>query len=189
MLKSECYQSLIAEEKGIVMANGPEPALELPKLQFDYAWKWFSYHADQRVKMFNFMLIALGIFSTAIVSAIGSHLAHRVTAILCFVASVVALVFWFLDTRNRDLVELGEELLTDLEKKVLFGEGKTFEDRSGKNVQLGILLRQSVEDKDRKYGTLRAVIGGRHRFWLRFVAILTCGLFFIAGVWIWNRPQ
>jgi hypothetical protein len=34
---------------------------DLVKLQFDYAWKWFSFHADQRVKMFNFMLVVFGI--------------------------------------------------------------------------------------------------------------------------------
>jgi hypothetical protein len=40
----------------------PDDPSELQKLQFDFAWKWFAYHADQRVKMFNFMLIVFGIF-------------------------------------------------------------------------------------------------------------------------------
>jgi Flp pilus assembly protein TadB len=103
------------------MTNGPsppcDPELELRKLQFDYAWKWFSYHADQRVKMFNFMLVALGIFAAAIVSAITYHMAHRATAILCFVAGILALVFGFLDMRNRNLVLLGEEVLMALERE------------------------------------------------------------------------
>lgn len=29
---------------------------DLEKMRFDYAWKWFNYHADQRMKMFNFIL-------------------------------------------------------------------------------------------------------------------------------------
>src|SRR5690348_4185358 len=108
------------------MTNGPDPPsnpqLELPKLQFDYAWKWFSYHADQRVKMFNFMLIVLGIFASAIVSAVGNkELPIGFAAVLCFVAAALALIFPLLDRRNRDLVWLGEELLTHLEKTVIFG--------------------------------------------------------------------
>jgi hypothetical protein len=183
--------------------------MELQKLQFDYAWKWFSYHADQRVKMFNFMLIALGIFATAIVNSVAYKMASGFTAALCFVASVLALAFWFLDTRNRDLVELGEELLTDLDRNVIFGEGIAIKDRGGEDIQIGILLRQSVEDYARSRDTwpiwgkrvqkkdwlawvkrlLSDACHGRHRVWLRFVAILMCALFFGAGIWILNRPQ
>jgi len=27
----------------------------------DYAWKWFEYHAKQRISMFNYFLIVSGI--------------------------------------------------------------------------------------------------------------------------------
>jgi hypothetical protein len=202
------------------MANGPilprespsEPRgtlSELHKLQFDYAWKWFSYHADQRVKMFNFMLVALGIFAAAIVSAITNHMAHRATAILCFVAGILALVFGFLDMRNRDLVLIGEELLTALERNVIFGEGIAIKDRGGEDIQFGLLLRQSVEDDARSLDTWRHwtkrvlekgwlawgrrllsdARHGRHRVWLRFIAVVMSVLFFGAGGWIWTRPQ
>src|SRR6516164_9689130 len=101
------------------MTNGPslpcDPELELHKLQFDYAWKWFSYHADQRVKMFNFMLVALGIFAAGVVNAFDKT-PNIVTAILCFFAAGLAVVFTFLDRRNRDLVWLGEDVLTHLER-------------------------------------------------------------------------
>jgi hypothetical protein len=195
------------------MTNGPsppcDPELELHKLQFDYAWKWFSYHADQRVKMFNFMLVALGIFAAAIVSAITYHMAHRATAILCFVAGILALVFGFLDMRNRDLVLLGEEVLMALERDVIFGKGSVIKDRDGEDIQFGLLLRQSVEDDARSLDTWRhwtkrvrekdwlasskrlqsEAWRGRHRVWLRFIAALMSMLFFGAGVWIWMRPQ
>jgi hypothetical protein len=195
------------------MTNGPilscDPELELHKLQFDYAWKWFSYHADQRVKMFNFMLVALGIFAAAIVNAITYHMAHRATAILCFVAGVLALIFGFLDKRNRDLVLLGEELLTALEINVIFGTGIAIKDRDGEPIQSGLLLRQSVEDEARRLDTWRhrtkrvlekdwlawskRFLGdawqGRHRVWLRFIATLMSLLFFGAGGWLWMRPQ
>jgi hypothetical protein len=78
--------------------------------------------------MFNFMLIVFGIFATAIVTAIDKHLAPGFTAALCFIAAAVAAIFVLLDWRNRDLLRLAEELLTNLEKNVIFGE-RTIKDR------------------------------------------------------------
>jgi hypothetical protein len=128
------------------------------------------------------------------VNAIG-HLQSGVTAVLCFAAASLAFIFSLLDRRNRDLVWLGEELLTDLEKNAIFGQGITIKDRSGKDIQLGILSRQSFEDNARRnnWGTWRRVLDeacrGKHRVWLRFVAYLMTVLFFTAGVWILKHPQ
>jgi hypothetical protein len=128
----------------IVMAGGLIPPSEPPpsdlqKLQFDYAWKWFSYHADQRVKMFNFMLIVMGIFAAGIVNAVASqHVGRGGIATFCFFAAALAMIFAVLDRRNRDLVHLGEELLTSLERNVIFGEN-TFAARSGRPIKFGIL--------------------------------------------------
>jgi hypothetical protein len=188
------------------MTNGvgttPQSDADRQNLQFDYAWKWFSYHADQRVKMFNFMLVVLGIFATAIVSAMGSgQVRHGLIAVLCFVAAGLALIFVLLDRRNRDLVWLGEEVLTHLEKKVIFGEGITIQDRKGQAIQFGILSRQSSEDQSRRNNLIGAwgrdlcdlffpfkrriddAWSGRHRVWLPLVGILLFGLFLAAGIW------
>jgi hypothetical protein len=198
------------------MTNGPirprDPPLELRKLQFDYAWKWFSYHADQRVKMFNFMLVVFGVFATAIGSTVG-RLPSGFTAVLCFVAAALGLIFPLLDRLNRDLVWLGEELLTHLEKNVLFGEAITIKDRRGEDIRLGILSRQSFEDDTRAnniwyawgkgvgdtwraWSTWRAcgkcvddAWHGKHRVWLPLVGFLMFALFLGAGVWILKHPQ
>src|SRR5260370_38558614 len=125
------------------MTSQPPPptdiASDLQKLQFDYAWKWFAYHADQRVKMFNFMLIVLGIFATAIVSAIANHLQSGFTAVLCFVAASVAFIFSLLDGRNRVLVWLWAEVLIYLVKGTVFCGCKRFTDPVQKTILLGIL--------------------------------------------------
>src|SRR5258706_731665 len=108
------------------MTTGPtggpqlDPATDLRKLQLDYAWKWFSYHADQRVKMFNFMLIVFGVFATAIVTSVDKGLPSWFIAFLCFVAAALGLIFSLLDRRNRDLVWVGEEVLTYLENQFIF---------------------------------------------------------------------
>ena len=65
---------------------------ELQKLRFDYAWKWFNFHAEQRTKMFNFMLVGLGILATALVGAIEKKLLLE-AAVVGTAATMVALVF------------------------------------------------------------------------------------------------
>ena len=35
------------------------------KDQLDYAWKWFAHHAQQRISMFNFFLVGIGILAAA----------------------------------------------------------------------------------------------------------------------------
>jgi hypothetical protein len=127
------------------MTNGTsppvDPELELHKLQFDYAWKWFAYHADQRVKMFNFMLIVFGVFATAIVTALGSKdLPSGVAAVLCFVAAALGLTFSLLDRRNRDLVWIGEEVLTHLEKNFILPNPNRSRVATAKTSSLGFYL-------------------------------------------------
>jgi ABC-type uncharacterized transport system permease subunit len=61
------------------MTNGTQPfPSDLHKMPFDYAWKWFAFHAEQRTKMFNFMLIVLGIFATAIAGTLDKQLPSSV---------------------------------------------------------------------------------------------------------------
>jgi hypothetical protein len=190
-----------------------DPPSELRKLQLDYAWKWFSYHADQRVKMFNFMLIAFGVFATAIVSSVDKGLPSGFTAFLCFVAAALGLIFPLLDRRNRDLVWLGEEVLTHLEKNFIFGEGITIKDREAKkDIRFGILSRQSFEDNDRAnnfwlawrhdvgdaWGSLITwrdwakrvdnILYGTHRVWLPSVGYLMFAIFLAAGIWFLRDP-
>ena len=99
---------------------------ELDKMRFDYAWKWFSYHADQRVKMFNFMLIAFGILGSGGVGALEAD-RPSVTLFLSVIGIIMSIGFFFLDMRNRDLVWRGESILKYLEKETLF-KGLTLAD-------------------------------------------------------------
>lgn len=157
---------------------------ELVKLQFDYAWKWFNYHADQRVKMFNFMLIALGIFASAIVSAMDKGLSDAAISLLCFLSALLALFFLFLDSRNKYLLRLAEEVLTQLEKSAIFGNGVTIIDRGGKTIDFGILWRQELEDRKKGKGILLDAWKGKHRFWLPATICVIFIFFVVAGIWL-----
>ncbi len=182
------------------MANLADDPAALQKLQFDYAWKWFSFHADQRIKMFYYMLVVFGIFAAGIVNALDKHLPHKVIAGLCFIASTLAVVFALLDRRNRDLVWLGEDVLMHLERESLFGNLE-INGRYQKRVKFGILWRQALEERQATERirtamhekscaplvvALRDVWRGKHRVWLPVLSCLVAVLFFSAGVFIWN---
>jgi hypothetical protein len=164
-----------------------EPPFEFRKLQFDYAWKWFSYHADQRVKMFNFMLVVFGFLVAAIVNAVVGKQQPWFTAILCLIGAALAWIFVALDSRNERLLRFAEDVLMHLEKNAIFGEGRTITDRSGVDVQFGILSRQSFEDKDYRWYSPRKMI--RHRVLLRLVGLLMLVAFVAGACWILKHPQ
>ncbi len=157
-------------------------------LQFDYAWKWFNFHADQRVKMFNYMFVGLGLFATAIVGTLDKHLNTLVPVSLCALAALLALIFSRIDTRNQALLRLSEEVLTELERTAIFGSENWIVDRAGSRIHFGILWRQYLEDH-RPNGFVKVVSDawqGRHRIWLRAIAILLAALFATSSLLIWK---
>jgi hypothetical protein len=163
-----------------------DPPTDLHKQQFDYAWNWFSFHADQRVKMFNFMLVVFGVFAAGVVNALDKHLPAIALAGLCFFATILAAIFMLLDRRNRDLVWLGEDVLMDLERKAIFGEGRKINGRYDREIDFGILWRQALEAR-RSPSWCRAAWLGKHRIWLPFISGMIGVLFFTAGLWILLR--
>jgi hypothetical protein len=71
---------------------------KLSAAHFDYAWKWFNFHAAQRTTMFNFMLIIFGFLAAAIA---GTYEKTTVLSVwLCAFGAVVAVIFSLLDKRN-----------------------------------------------------------------------------------------
>src|SRR5437879_3187422 len=90
----------------------PNSPTDSQTLRLDYPWKWFSFHAEQRTKMCNFMLIGLGILATALVGLIEKKLLLE-AGLISSAAFVVALVFCRLDFRNRTLYKVARDVLID----------------------------------------------------------------------------
>ena len=85
------------------------------QMKFEYAWRYFAYHAKQRVTMFNFFLLGSGIIGNAygLLLRGESHLQAGGIALIGF---LVCVVFLMLDVRNHQLVNLGEDALRRVEK-------------------------------------------------------------------------
>jgi hypothetical protein len=80
-----------------------------------YAWDYFEYHADQRMKTFNFFIVMAGLLAGGITSLLkdgGSPWWITPLGILLFILSIV---FWKLDQRNRMLVRNGEAAIRYLD--------------------------------------------------------------------------
>lgn len=152
---------------------------ELQKQQLDYAWKWFSFHADQRIKVYNFMLAALAFLVAAIVTAIDKG-RTGIAIVLCIFSALLAFVFVLLDRRNRDLERLGEDVLKRLESQVLFEQVP--------GAAGGIL--SSPHHPDGYAESLRSIVSwrsfwlGKHRLLLPGTALLFAGLFVGGAVYL-----
>lgn len=159
--------------------------------RLDYAWKWFNFHADQRTKMFNFMLLGLGLIASAMVAALDKQFDTLARA-LGIAGFLLSLAFWRIDSRNKQLYEAALDVLFDLEQSHLFSKDGKFEPKGdGKTVPYAIGWR--IHQDDRPAGN-EPSIGlqfwqGRHRR-LMPAMILGLGLLFLlVGLNVFNLSQ
>src|SRR5438270_10748833 len=77
----------------------------------DQAWKYFSLHADQRLKAFNFYLILCTVVAGGILAVMKDIKDPRIVIPLSLLLPFLSFVFWKLDTRNRQLIDHGQNAL------------------------------------------------------------------------------
>jgi len=92
---------------------------ERVKLQFEYAWRWFDSHAKQRMTMFYYYLVMIGILANAWVASYDKGQTNIAVAIsvLGIVTSVAAICF---DMRNRQMCTAAEDILEKLETTAIY---------------------------------------------------------------------
>jgi len=82
-----------------------------------YAWDWFHYHADQRLKSFNYFVLAVGIlvvaYGAAMKQTAKSDTWFMFGVALCGV--VISITFLLIEVRNAELVDYGRNWLDCLE--------------------------------------------------------------------------
>ena len=92
---------------------------QLMDTKFEYAWRYFSLHARQRVTMFNFFLLASGALANAFVFLFKDGFQWQ-GGTVALVGMVVSLISIGLDVRNNALVDLGEKALKRVENEYLY---------------------------------------------------------------------
>lgn len=70
-------------------------------MRFEYAWRYFEFHAKQRTIMFNFFLIFSGFFIGACAKLLAAKEYVFLLTTLIF-GMLITLMFIFLDRRTRN---------------------------------------------------------------------------------------
>tara|TARA_Y100000815_G_scaffold68959_1_gene57995 strand:- start:639 stop:1196 length:558 start_codon:yes stop_codon:yes gene_type:complete len=89
----------------------------------EYAWRWFAYHADQRLKSFHFFFILEGAVTAAYLTSLGMRL-NLVASCLAVILFLVAVLFWRLDQRNSNLIKISEKYLKQSEENMALALGE-----------------------------------------------------------------
>jgi hypothetical protein len=89
----------------------------IDEVALDHAWKWFEYHATQRMTMIRFYVIAAGGIAAGTGYLLTSH-ENFLAGALAVIGAITTLAFKRLDKRVSDLVRLGEEALSPEQAKM-----------------------------------------------------------------------
>lgn len=148
-----------------------------PRIEFDYAWGWFQYHAAQRLTAFNFFLIILGFLLVGFAQAIDKQW-EAFGAFLGGVGALVALGFLMLDIRNAELVYRGRDALGDFELAIGMRKSLCDMKKTRDTLHQGIGLGGVGEWLERHMSGLF-----KHQLWLRLIMIVVCILFVLGAGW------
>ena len=137
---------------------------ERVKLQFEYAWRWFDSHAKQRMTMFYYYLVMVGILANAWVLSYdkGYIAVAAAISLMGVMASIGAIYF---DMRNRQMSKEAEDILENLETDVIYPLGV----KEGSNRQVGPLSAE--RSLGMREGQQRAWKKSllKHKFWIRLI--------------------
>jgi hypothetical protein len=97
--------------------SDPQADAETMSTAVSHAWSWFEVHAVQRQNYVNFFLVAIGLLSAAYVGALTGKLPYLAAAIGAL-GAFVALSFFSIDLRNRELIHAGERPLKELQGRL-----------------------------------------------------------------------
>jgi hypothetical protein len=166
----------MAAKKKLTEETQPSSSADtLWKDQYDYAWKYFSYHANQRTVVFNFFLITVGLILNAFVQAYGDF-NNIVPMFIALSGLLLCVAFMKLDQRNEHLLSYARNVLTYLENEVIFKSdvevkipNKVGDDEKRK---VGIFKIQDIEQRQRGKPPKNS-----HGKWMRIIQFGLMGIF------------
>lgn len=178
-------EATIPNDRPKAFFDAEDRPTQLDEMRFEYAWKWFNFHADQRTKMFNFMLVGMGIIANALVAAIDKSLIPM-TLLISALGIWSAIGFVLIDRRNQQLYKVAMHVLIQAEREYLFvryqpvnqsldsrSASPDISERDSEDLFYeGISGRIALADKRGNFtsGRFNAFFEGRHRIWMPAIA-------------------
>jgi hypothetical protein len=86
-------------------------------VELDHAWKWFEYHATQRMTVFRFYLIMVGAIGAGYIASLKDN-DDLIALIIAIFGASGSILFWRLDQRVSDLIKHGEDALSQIEDRL-----------------------------------------------------------------------
>jgi Mn2+/Fe2+ NRAMP family transporter len=125
----------------------------------EYAWKWFEYHAGQRLTAFRFFLVFLGVLIVGFNAGLKDGHIVFAQVVACF-GAFISIAFLMLEIRNEQLVNVGRNALMCLEE-------------SDESLKAQKKLQMLHVDRGRSRWL-------SHKYWFRAIYIV-CAVLFIIG--------
>lgn len=149
---------------------------ERDKLQFDYAWKWFESHQRQRMVMFYYYCIIVGVLANALVASYNvNYSLLRVP--IGVIGIITSFAFLFFEIRNRGMCKVAEDILEKLENEVIFPP-EFLGENGNKMGPLSVDTRIGMREGQKLTGK-RLLL--KHKYWIRvmYVFVALCFLVFV----------
>jgi hypothetical protein len=155
---SECGKESESEGKQMELPEVDERA----KLQFDYAWKWFESHQRQRMVMFYYYCIIVGVLANALITSDKEDYSGMRLPIGTM-GVITSLAFLFFEIRNRGMCKVAEDIFEKLENEFIF-PGEFLGENGNKMGPLSVDRRIGMRE-DQKFTFKRLVL--KHKYWIR----------------------
>ncbi|QOZ80783.1 hypothetical protein XH83_33745 [Bradyrhizobium sp. CCBAU 53351] len=101
--------------------------MEFEKMRLELSWRYFDFHARQRTQLFHFFVILSPFVFGGCFYLLKerSQLGGLPGIIAPCAGALLVIVFFGLDRRNRQMIEIAEEALMLLEQHLLFASFRT----------------------------------------------------------------
>jgi hypothetical protein len=151
---------------------------EFEKMRFELAWRHFDFHAKQRTQMFHFFIILTPfLFGGCFILFKEREIMGSWPPIIAALGGgFLALLFYFLDQRNKQLYRVSQGALRLLEEQLLFADFRPLK-MSGANYPGVISRAKELYDDNHflRHSTLMSLV-----YWTAIALFLGLALYFLA---------
>ncbi|WP_246732501.1 RipA family octameric membrane protein [Bradyrhizobium yuanmingense] len=156
-------------------ATPPEDAratMEFEKMRFELSWRYFDFHARQRTQLFHFFIILApfmfgGCFYLFKEREMVGYMPGQIASCA---GALLAIFFFGLDRRNRQIIHLSERAIRLIEAQLLFTDFRSINEQ--RSVFKGVLTTEKTDNDKRTLKSLRS-----HSFLVGAVYLLAFAAF------------
>jgi hypothetical protein len=96
----------------------PTNDLETLKARLTYAWNVWEFHGRQRMSMFYYFLVIVGILVNGYITALKEPNLRHILPEICVLGLILSPIFLVIDWRNRKMLYFADELLRESEERL-----------------------------------------------------------------------